>query len=244
MSEKFKAFEPSLFQFLRDLSKNNNREWFQANKPRYQSDVVKPVIDFVEAMMPRMEKISNAINVDPRAHGGSMFRIYRDARFSKDKRPYKENVGCHFRHRAGKDAHAPGYYIHLEPGNVFFGGGVWLPPAPVLAKIREAIDANPKRWLSLRNSKKLSVYGGIQGEALKNPPRGYAKEHPAIEDLKRKSLFVMHQVDESAVYDESFFNSVVKVYRDMAPLMEFLTTALGLPFHYEQEKQTGVLQPA
>ena len=237
MSKKFIAFEPSLFEFLRDLAKNNNRDWFQKNKPRYQQQVVAQVSDFIEAMQPRLEKISNAINVDPRPHGGSMFRIYRDARFSKDKRPYKENVGCHFRHRAGKDAHAPGYYIHLEPGNVFLGGGVWMPPSDILTKIREAIAANPKRWLSLRNSKKIAAYGGIQGDGLKNPPRGFDKDHPCIEDLKRKSLFVMHRVDESDVFDASFLPLVAKVYKDIAPLMEFLTVAVGLPFHYEQTEE-------
>jgi len=242
MATKFTAFEPSLFDFLRDLSKNNNREWFQQNKPRYQSQVVAPVCQFVEAMMPRMEKISNAINVDPRPHGGSMFRIYRDARFSKDKRPYKENVGCHFRHRAGKDAHAPGYYIHLEPGNVFFGGGVWLPPADVLGKMREAIDVKQKRWLSLRNSKKIQAYGGIQGEGLKNPPRGYSQDHPCIDDLKRKSLFVMHRVDEADVVEATFFSLINKVYKDIAPFMEFLTVAVGLPFHYEQSEEASTLE--
>jgi len=242
MGKKFVAFEPTLFQFLRDLSKNNNREWFQENKPRYQSQVVAPVCDFVEAMQPRMEKITNAINVDPRPHGGSMFRIYRDARFSKDKRPYKENVGCHFRHRAGKDAHAPGYYIHLEPGNVFFGGGVWMPPADALAKIRDYIDHQQKRWLSLRNSNKIKAYGGIQGDGLQKPPRGYSAEHPCVVDLKRKSLFVMYRVDEAEVFDPSFLSTVTKVYKDIAPMMEFLTVAVGLPFHYEQEDEVTMAE--
>jgi len=236
---KFIAFEPSLFQFLRDLAKNNNREWFQKNKARYQSQVVSPVTAFIEAMMPRLDKITNAINVDSRPNGGSMFRIYRDARFSKDKRPYKENVGCHFRHRAGKDAHAPGYYIHLEPGNVFFGGGIWMPPSDILHKIRDSIDVDQKRWLSLRNSKKIQDLGGIQGDGLKNPPRGFSAEHPCIDDLKRKSLFVMLRVDEADVYDSDFITRVTKVYKDIAPLMEFLTVAVGLPFHYEEKEDSA-----
>lgn len=238
---KFNGFSPALFNFLRDLAQNNNRAWFQENKPRYQEELVKPVCAFVEAMVPRMDKISNAINVDPRPHGGSMFRIYRDARFSKDKRPYKENAGCHFRHRAGKDAHAPGYYVHLEPGNVFFGGGIWMPPADALGQIREHIDTHQKQWKSITQSKKIKDLGGIQGDGLKNPPRGYDKEHPCIEDLKRKSFFVMCRADEAVATDPDFIKQVSKVFKDLVPMMEFLTAAVGLPFHISQQQPEAEL---
>ncbi|WP_434111361.1 TIGR02453 family protein [Methylocaldum sp. GT1TLB] len=113
---RFVGFPEDLFRFLEELSMNNNREWFTANKRRYQTSVVAPVSDFIQAMGERLNRISPHFTADPRPNGGSMFRIYRDTRFSHDKRPYKENVGCHFRHVTGKSAHALGFYLHLQPG--------------------------------------------------------------------------------------------------------------------------------
>ncbi len=130
--DDFSGFPKELFTFLDQLAANNNREWFKDNKERYYDVVVDPVCDFIEAMEPRLHVISRHFVADSRPHGGSMFRIYRDTRFSKDKRPYKENVGCQFRHEAGKDAHAPGFYVHLGRDEIFYGGGLWLPSNPVL----------------------------------------------------------------------------------------------------------------
>ena len=146
MDDKFPGFSADLFKFLAELKNNNNRDWFNENKARYLSNVADPMCRFVAAMGPRLRKISKYYVADPRRHGGSMFRIYRDARYSKDKRPYKEHIGCQFRHVAGKDAHAPGFYAHFEPGQVLIGGGVWMPPSPVLFKIRSAIAEKPDDW--------------------------------------------------------------------------------------------------
>ncbi len=109
------GFSPGLFAFLEELAANNDRTWFAANKPRYQSQVVDQLVRFIAAMADPLEKVSPHFVADPRPVGGSMFRIYRDVRFSKDKRPYKEHAACQFRHAAGKDAHAPGFYVHLAP---------------------------------------------------------------------------------------------------------------------------------
>ena len=128
MADKFKGFTDEFFAFFTELSKNNNREWFQANKPHYQQVVLGQLSSFVEAIQPRLDKISEHIVADPRPVGGSIFRIYRDLRFAKGGNPYKEHGACHFRHAAGKDAHAPGFYVHMEPTKVIFGGGVWVPP--------------------------------------------------------------------------------------------------------------------
>src|SRR6185295_12558339 len=121
----FKGLPKDFFVFFKELTKNNERPWFEANKERYKATVIGSLSDFIEAMAPRVAKISKHIVVDPRPNGGSMFRIYRDIRFSKDKRPYKENAGCQFRHALGKDAHAPGFYMHFANDEVFFGGGLW-----------------------------------------------------------------------------------------------------------------------
>ena len=115
-------FGPELFDFLRELRENNDRDWFQANKERYEHDVKEPLLGFISDFGPRIAKISPHIRADPRPTGGSLFRIYRDVRFSKNKAPYKVHAAAQFRHKRGKDVHAPGYYLHLEPGQVFAGG--------------------------------------------------------------------------------------------------------------------------
>jgi uncharacterized protein (TIGR02453 family) len=231
MMNSFPGFPEDLFGFLQDLSRNNNREWFTANKDRYQASVVSPVSDFILAMGQRLHKISSSFVADPRPHGGSMFRIYRDTRFSKDKRPYKENVGCQFRHVAGKSAHAPGFYVHLQPGNVFVGGGIWAPPNPVLDKIRTAIVERPGGWEEVLG--RVQAGKGpcsMEGEQLKRPPRGYDADHRFIEDIKRTSFFVMRDEDPSLVIKPEFIDVTEDAFKTAAPLVEFITHALGLTF--------------
>jgi len=148
----FKGFPKDLFAFFEDLNKNNNREWFNANKPRYLESIVEPMGDYIRNIAPLLQRISPHYRADPKPHGGSMFRIYRDTRFSKDKTPYKTHAACHFRHLAHGDAHAPGFYMHLEPGRVMFGGGIWRPSSKHLGLIREFIADNPSAWGKLLNS--------------------------------------------------------------------------------------------
>lgn len=231
MVNSFPGFPEDLFGFLNDLSRNNNREWFTANKVRYQESVLEPVRDFILAMGARLYKISESFVADPRTNGGSMFRIYRDTRFSKDKRPYKENVGCQFRHVAGKTAHAPGFYVHLQPGNVFVGGGIWAPPNPVLEKIRTAIDERPGNWekVLVRVQEGKGIYS-MEGEQLKRPPAGYDVDHRFIEDIKRRSFFVMRDVEPSLVLKPEFIDLTEEAFIKAAPLVEFITRAMGLSF--------------
>lgn len=231
MSSQFSGFPVEMFQFLRELRRNNNRDWFAENKPLYREDVVKPVQDFIIAMAPRLQKISARYIADARTNGGSMFRIYRDTRFSKNKLPYKSNAGCHFRHEAGRDAHAPGFYVHLEPDQVFFGGGVWMPPGPVLLKIRERMATDPEAWNHLVENKTFKKrFGEVKGDRLKRPPRGFDKDLALIEDMKLKSFFVVQHIDESLALKPDFINEVERAFRAATPLMQFVTRALDLPF--------------
>lgn len=231
MAQSFTGFPKDTFKFLRQLAKNNERDWFNANKDRYRSSVVEPVCDFIIAMGPRLEKISAHYVADPRPHGGSMFRIYRDTRFSNDKRPYKEHIGCQFRHVAGKDAHAPGFYVHIAPNEIFFGGGVWRPPNPILHKIRSAIVEKPESWARIINNKTLKRrFGGVKGDGLKRPPRGFDPTHPYLEDLKRKTFFVLQYVDPGLALTPKFIKEVERAFITASPLMEFVTTALELPY--------------
>jgi len=137
----FPGFPADFFRFFEELAANNNRPWFNESKGRYHESVVNPISEFIVSMAPRLKAISPHYIADPRPHRGSMFRIYRDTRFSADKSPYKTHAGVQFRHAAGKDAHAPGFYLQLAPEGLFFGGGIWRPPNPQLNRIRRAHPA-------------------------------------------------------------------------------------------------------
>jgi len=231
MSDSFAGFPQDLFRFLRELRAHNQREWFQDNKDRYKQCVVEPVQAFITAMAPRLALISDAYLADPRPNGGSMFRIYRDTRFSNDKTPYKTHVGCQFRHTAGRDAHAPGFYVHLAPGEVFFCGGLWMTPNPILQQIRERIVAKPEAWQQVLDDQGLRRHFGVlQGESLKRPPRGFAADHPYIADLKRKSFVVLQEADETLATSADFIEVVTDAFTAATPLMAFVTRALGLRF--------------
>ena len=223
-------FGPELFAYLRALGKNNNREWFQANKKRFERDVRDPMLRFISDFGSHLDQISPRFVADPRPSGGSLFRIYRDVRFSKDKRPYKTNIGAHFRHQVGKDAHAPGFYLHLEAGEVFGGSGIWHPDAPALAKIRDAIVEDPKGWRRATSAKVLGAGVSLSGESLKRAPQGYDPDHPLIEDLKHKDFFVGSRFDEDQACEPEFIKTFAGTCKRFTPLTRFLTKALDLPW--------------
>ncbi|MBT8062835.1 MAG: DUF2461 domain-containing protein [Gammaproteobacteria bacterium] len=226
----FEGFKPDFFRFFRELKRNNDRDWFAANKQRYLDVVVAPMGQFIEAIAPRLHVISKEYRADPRPHGGSMFRIYRDTRFSKDKTPYKTHAACHFRHRAGKDAHAPGFYAHFELDRLMLGGGIWQPPAAALLRIREFIVDNPAEWQRIRSAKSVRQRGGIQGDSLVRPPRGFDPEHRHIEDLKRKSFYVMEEADPALLKSRELVNRSAAAFRAAGRLNRYVCDALELPF--------------
>ena len=135
----FQGFDESLVQFLAQLKRNNNREWFARNKARYEAQVREPVLAFIRAMAPRIERVSRAIFVSDSKVGGSMMRPYRDTRFTSSKEPYKTNVGVHFRHERGETAHAPGFWMHIDPKEFWLAVGMWRPDAETLEKVRRHI---------------------------------------------------------------------------------------------------------
>jgi uncharacterized protein (TIGR02453 family) len=223
-------FGPGLFSFLADLRANNNREWFTANKLRYEEQLLEPAIAFIDAFAPRLEKISPHFRADARPSGGSLFRIYRDTRFSKDKTPYKTNVGIHFRHERAKDAHAPGYYLHIGPDEVFAGGGIWHPATEAATGIREAIVADPERWRRATRSGAFAKRLELGGDSLKRVPPWADPAHPFAEDLKRKDFFGSTRMSESDVLAPGFVDEYARVCRAAAPLMQFLCDALAVPY--------------
>lgn len=223
-------FRPDLFRFLRDLASNNDREWFQQNKARYEDVARGPAMEFISAVAPGLERVSKHIRADPRPVGGSLFRIHRDVRFSRDKSPYKTHIGIHFRHEAARDAHAPGYYLHLEPGSVFMAAGMWRPDSASLANVRRAIVDDPAAWKRLVGAKTIRETFTREGESLKRPPRGFDKEHPLVEDLKLKDHVLVASFDEEQATDEGFLTLFVARCRQASKYMAFLAGANDLPW--------------
>ncbi len=223
-------FSPEFFQFLRQLKRNNNREWFAKNKQRYIDDVQQPALDFVSDVGAGLRKISKNLVADPRPVGGSMFRIYRDTRFAKDKSPYKTAVGIRFPHRGASDVHAPGLYLHLEPGSVFVGAGIWHPDTKTTTKIRERIVEKPAVWKRAVQTPPFSSAFELSGDSLVRPPRGFDPEHLLIDDVKRKDFIGIRVIDENTATSERFLDSFLSMCRDGAPLVRFLCDALALPF--------------
>jgi uncharacterized protein (TIGR02453 family) len=227
----FTGFPKDFFAFFRELERNNERAWFEKNKPRYKEIVAGSASAFITAMQPRLARISKQIVADPRPNGGSMFRIYRDVRFSKDKSPYKDHAGIQFRHAQGKNVSAPGFYVHLSPTEVFFGGGVWMPEPPALQKIRDAIADKPKGWKAAIGGKDFKKhFDEVKGESLVRPPKGFDPDHPLIDEIKKKSFVVMRKVDPAAALRTDFIDEAEATFRASVPLMRFLCNALGAKF--------------
>ena len=223
-------FSPALFKFLRQLKANNDRDWFQANKERYEDELRHPAQQFISDFGPRLAKISSHFDADPRPVGGSLFRIYRDVRFSKDKSPYKTHTGIQFRHKAGKDAHAPGFYLHLEPGRVFVGAGMWRPDGAAVKGVRDHIVAAATAWKRIVHGKRFGDRFELEGDRLKRPPRGYDPEYTLIEDLKRKDFIAVARLKQSDVTAAGFIDHFNSVCRSAAPFVRFLCDGVGVPF--------------
>ena len=222
MSQVEPSFTPELFTFLRDLAKHNERDWFLANKDRYVAEVQEPALAFVEDVGMRMSEISPHFVADARTNGGSVFRIHRDIRFSKDKTPYKTHTGIQFRHARAKDVHAPGFYLHLEPGSVFMACGLWHPERDTLHAIRTSIAAKPARWTDVVEEPKFTEQFRLSGESLKRPPAGFDRDHPMIDALKRKDFIAVTDLSEAEATSGEFLDRFLALCNDAADFMRFL----------------------
>ena len=214
--------EPIL-KFLTDLSKNNNREWFESNKSRFLEskaifeEIVQQFIDEIGKFDPGIASL------EPKK---CIFRIYRDVRFSKDKSPYKLNFGASMAEGGRKTAN-PGYYIHFKPKECFFGGGLYHPEAEDLKKVRQEIDYNASDFVKMVENKKFKdMFGDIWGEKLKRAPKGYEEEHPQIDYLKLKDFVLLHQVKDEVIKKGDFVREGVKSYKMIKPFNDFLKSAL------------------
>ncbi len=223
-------FTPKLFKFLRDLAANNERDWFKAHQDEYEQHVREPALEFVNDFAGPLRKISPHFVADSRKVGGSLFRIQRDTRFSKDKTPYKTNTGVHFRHEAASNVHAPGYYMHIAPEGSYIGIGIWRPETKVAYAIRGHIDENQAAWKKATTAKRFTDVFTMEGDRLKRPPKGYDEDHPLIEELKRKDFIASTRVPQSAITSDHFLEDFAGYCKRATPMMKFLCEAVGVPF--------------
>ena len=232
------------FRFLRDLRKNNNRQWFIDNKARYERDLRQPCLELIAALAAPLHKISEHYVADPKPMGGSLFRIHRDTRFSADKSPYKTHTGMSFYHAATKAVardsaagnanfgrlDAPVFYLHLEPGNCFIGGGLWHPQPQSVKRVRNYICNNPASWKRATQEATFRKVFTLDGETLSRPPQGYDPKHELIEDLKRKDFVCMAPIGEDQLAADDAVKTVMRHFTLAAPLVDWLCGALDLEF--------------
>jgi uncharacterized protein (TIGR02453 family) len=216
----------SAIEFLKTLSKNNNREWFNAHKDEYLQ-AYQHMIDFTEALH---QKMNLHDHLEENSGKKSLYRIYADTRFSKDKKPYKTHWGGRFK-RATKKLRG-GYYFHIEPGNSFVAGGFFAPNADDLKRIRQDIDLNEDAWRTVLSNKVfVKTFNTLKGEQVSTAPKGYSKEHSAIDLLRYKQFIIRHSFADQEVLSSDFLSKINDTFKSMRPffdhMSEILTTDLN-----------------
>ena len=241
MSEPY--FTAATFKFLKALKANNNKDWFAAHKAEYEATVKAPCLAFITDLAAPLQKISPQLVANPKPVGGSLFRIYRDARFSADKSPYKTLAGMSFYHAAtkavaraeGQNAmmgrlDAPGCYLHIEPGECFIGGGLWHPQSDTLKRVRASLLSNPASWKKATRSAGFTKLFTLEGDSLQRPPQGFDPAHELIEDLKRKDYIGSAKLTQAEVCSDELLPLVIAHYKALAPMIDWLCGALDLEF--------------
>jgi uncharacterized protein (TIGR02453 family) len=224
-------FDERTLEFLQELAAHNERPWFEANKHRYETHVMTPALAFIDAMAPRLEKISGHFVASKRRVGGSLMRVHRDTRFARIKTPFKTNIGIQFRHeRALRDVHAPGFYVHIEPAGCFLGAGIWHPESAALAAIRTEIVEQPRLWQRVRDDRRFREHFELGGAELVKAPRGFPADGPHAADLRRKDFIAACNLQDRDTLRPQFVDDVAARFASATPLMAFLCGALDLQF--------------
>ncbi|MES9864321.1 MAG: DUF2461 domain-containing protein [Candidatus Thiodiazotropha sp. LLP2] len=226
----FDGFPQQTLPFLQKLSRNNKREWFNNHKADYEAYIREPALVFIEEMAPKLKGISNQFHAIAKKSGGSLMRVYRDTRFSKDKTPYKTNIGIQFRHLLGKDVHAPGFYLHIENSGCFLGAGIWHPESKTLGKIRNFIVDNPASWRKINQSNPFKSQFELSGESLKRAPKGFSPDHPLIEDLKRKDFIAIMSFECNQINRSDFTDFVIHEFQRTDEFMRYLCAAVEVNY--------------
>jgi uncharacterized protein (TIGR02453 family) len=221
----FTGFPKKGLVFLRQLKRNNRRDWFENHREDYETTVKLPMQSLIAALQPHFSSFAPEFEVNPKR---SLFRIYRDVRFSKDKSPYKTHVAAHFVPRGKpKGIEGSGYYLHIEPAEVFVGAGIYMPDGDQLKRIRKAIASEPAECLALiKNPALKKIFGKIEGERLRRVPRGYSPDHPMAEWLRLKQFFVGASFAVGKCHTPRFAEDVARVFKIATPLVRFLNEAM------------------
>ncbi len=230
MPPRYAAFNESSLAFLEELAANNNRDWFKENKSRYEELVLDVALRFIDSMQVPLNEFAPHFTAVPTRVGGSLMRVYRDTRFSKNKLPYKTNIGIQFRHEDARDVHAPGYYVHIEPDSAFLGAGMWRPQSEPLRGIRERIAARPAEWRRAVSDTSFRRHFRLGGESLTRPPRGFDKSHECIEDIKRTSFIAVKDMSAESCLNPRFQQRVETAFKAAEPYMRFLCNSVNVPF--------------
>jgi uncharacterized protein (TIGR02453 family) len=218
------AFTPRTLAFLRALERNNRREWFHARKDRYEADVRAPMVALVERLAPDFADFAPDLVANPRT---SMYRPYRDTRFSTNKAPLKTNVAAVFPHRLLPKHEGAGFYVEIAPRHVWFGGGMYLPSSAQLYQVREHIAAGHKRLSRIVGSAAFKrTFGTLEGEQLQRTPRGFPPDHAAAAFLKYKQFLAGCQRPAEFATGPGFYGALVAAFRTLTPLVEFLNEPL------------------
>lgn len=219
----FEGFPRAAITFLKQLRKNNTRPWFAKHKDEYEEYLKLPMHSLIAALRPGVTKFAPEIEVNPRR---SMFRIYRDIRFSKNKSPYKTHVAAVF-HPKGHWQEGAGFYLHIEPGEVYIGGGIYMPVSAQLKKIRASIADQPRKFLTIITDDTFEKrFGSLEGEKLQRMPLGFPSDHMMREWLKYKSFLAGVSLKEATCYTPKLIRTVEEIFRDLHPLVRFLNDAL------------------
>ncbi|MEW6511681.1 MAG: DUF2461 domain-containing protein [Bacteroidota bacterium] len=220
----FHGFPPDALRFLRLLKRNNNRPWFQKHKQDYEEHVRFPMQCLIAGLAVRLADIAPEVTFDPKR---SIFRIYRDVRFSNNKAPYKTNIAASFEVKGRKGpTESPGLYVGIEPGEIYIGGGVYMPWGDQLKAIRRSIAEHPDEYLAVVEDRRFKKrFGGIQGENLAKAPLGYPKDHPMIEHLRHKQFYTGIELKDAACESPRFLDTVAGVFADIMPLVRWIDRA-------------------
>lgn len=224
-----KFFSKGTFDWLDAIQANNNKAWFEEHRDEYESTVREPALAYIAAMVPELRRISKHFTAIAKRSGGSLMRVHRDMRFAHHSEPYKTNIGIQFRHERGRDVHAPGFYLHVEPGQCFLGAGIWRPEPRALRAIRQEIADRPAAWRRVATARFREKFV-LSGDRLTRPPKGFAADAPCIEDLQRKDFIALTEISDAFVRRGSLPRDSAELYARAAPLMRFLCGALDLDF--------------
>lgn len=224
-------FSAASFTFLRNLARHNDKAWFNDHRAQYEDHVRQPFLRLITDLQPALTEISEHYRADPRGQGGSLFRIFRDARFSNDKSPYKTWQGARLFHARRREVPAPSFYIHLQPGNSFVGAGIWHPEPEAQRRIRQFVFDNPGSWKAAAHAPALRrrfEFG--DDEKMVRAPRGFPADFEFIDDLKQRNWFLWRMLDDATMTGPRLRSTLEKDLAAVAPFVDYLCAALDLEF--------------